>query len=262
LTLVHTEAEMRTARQIEASRINGSRSRGPVTDAGKSKSSRNSRSHGLYSKTVEPGDIPGCVIEAIARFRAGLEAEYGQGHSAPDVLVENSVRAYGLFWRIVALEKTVMCDEIARQRLAHPGKSDLDLQSFAFRRLSDETGVLQLIGRLEGRFSRLYQRAIDRLHSRGPLEIAMECEFAETNPAHIPEKSKNAETNPGTPAEKTKNAETNPSQSPGKRQHCLHPAHASTGSLYGPQPRGALAEHLSTRRKVPWVRYLVASKGK
>jgi hypothetical protein len=100
---------MRTARQIEASRLNGARSRGPVTDAGKRKSSRNSRSHGLYARTVEPGDIPECVTEAITSFRAGLEAEYPPdttASSAANDLIDSVVQAYGFLLQIVALETT------------------------------------------------------------------------------------------------------------------------------------------------------------
>jgi hypothetical protein len=50
---MHNVARMRTQRQIEASRINGAKSRGPVTDAGKQKSSRNSRRHCLYARNIE-----------------------------------------------------------------------------------------------------------------------------------------------------------------------------------------------------------------
>ncbi len=84
---------MRTARQIEASRLNGARSRGPLSAAGKQKSSRNNRRHGLYAKTVEPDDIPACVTEATANFRALLEAEYPLDNYASlvrDELLDNA----------------------------------------------------------------------------------------------------------------------------------------------------------------------------
>ncbi|MBM3740852.1 MAG: hypothetical protein FJW39_34330 [Acidobacteria bacterium] len=42
----------RTQKQIEASRANGARSRGPVTDTGKAASSRNATKHGLTSRDI------------------------------------------------------------------------------------------------------------------------------------------------------------------------------------------------------------------
>src|SRR5580698_5412731 len=41
-----------TPKQIEASRKNGARSRGPITEAGKQNSARNSTRHGLLAQTV------------------------------------------------------------------------------------------------------------------------------------------------------------------------------------------------------------------
>jgi hypothetical protein len=43
---------MRSEKQIQASRANGARSRGPITEQGKRNSSRNSTRHGLLAQTV------------------------------------------------------------------------------------------------------------------------------------------------------------------------------------------------------------------
>jgi hypothetical protein len=43
---------MRTERQIQASRANGARSRGPVTAEGKRNSSRNAVKHGWLAETI------------------------------------------------------------------------------------------------------------------------------------------------------------------------------------------------------------------
>ena len=49
---IHTMDIMATPKQIEASRINGRRSKGPVTPQGKLNSSGNNSRHGLLAQTV------------------------------------------------------------------------------------------------------------------------------------------------------------------------------------------------------------------
>jgi hypothetical protein len=65
--------------------------------------------------------------------------------------------------QLQALETAAMNAEIARQRLIHPSSAPAELTALAFRRLIDETGTLRLINRLEARYERLCDRALDRL---------------------------------------------------------------------------------------------------
>ncbi len=188
------------------------------------------------------------MTEATAAFRAILEAEYPPGNtrcSPRNDIIDSVVQSYGRLRQIVALETTVMNREIARQRLAHPEESVLTLQALAFKRLSDETGTLELIDRLETKLFSHFEIALNRLRFLDPLGFA--------SVGFDPEKSKNQETNPGTEAgtsvEKSENPETNPRRAPAKPKECAHSTHAF------PLP-GA-----TSRQPASQVRYLVASKG-
>jgi hypothetical protein len=132
---------MRTARQREASRINGARSRGPVTSIGKQKSSRNSRRHGLcakdlYAKDLYAKDIStalpsGHETAELASVRDQavndeLEALYpapNSPNSEYERLVQCGLDAHRDRMRIVFLETRIMTEEIDRQRLIHPEES-------------------------------------------------------------------------------------------------------------------------------------------
>jgi len=149
---------MRTQRQIEASRINGAKSRGPVTDAGKQKSSRNSRRHCLYAKNIED-DIQVSSPVSDPQSPAPLSAA-----SELDLLEQAALNAYRDRMRIIYLETRIMNEEIARQRLIHPAESEITLHSLAFCRLADETGTIHALYRCEGVAMRRWERALERIN--------------------------------------------------------------------------------------------------
>ena len=67
---------MRSEKQIQASKTNGARSRGPITEQGKRNSSRNSARHGLLSQTVVLND------ESAARFQQLLKGPHARAPAA------------------------------------------------------------------------------------------------------------------------------------------------------------------------------------
>jgi hypothetical protein len=202
---MHNRAEMRTQRQIEASRINGAKSRGPVTHAGRLKSSRNSRRHCLYAR-----DIPACSTPApIPEPEAAPLAT----QSPSDFLTQAALSAYEGLKRIWDLETRILNEEAARQRLIHPSETETTILAFAYGRLADETGTMHALYRFEGVALRRWHRALDRIdrwNSRQPAAFFTaqieKNEIRETNPTRSPEtafdeseKSKNCGTNPSRP---------------------------------------------------------------
>ena len=106
---------MRSLKQIEASRVNGAKSKGPVTAAGKQRSSQNSIRHGLASKVVllanESREEYDRVLNAyIARYRPADEPERD--------LVGDIVAARWRLNRTLALEAASFDHEMDRQSAA------------------------------------------------------------------------------------------------------------------------------------------------
>lgn len=94
----------RSPAQIQASRANGARSRGPVTGAGRARSSRNAFRHGLCSPAIlAPGEDPA----EFAALRAALEAEHAPRTPSEALLVERLSIAFWKLARADRLEATL-----------------------------------------------------------------------------------------------------------------------------------------------------------
>src|SRR5580700_663711 len=103
---------MRTEKQIQASRANGARSRGPVTPQGKRNSAHNSTRHGLLAGTV--------VLEEEAEDRfVALLAEYMDDHqprNATEIsLIETMAVARWRQLRVWGAQKTALDRDMALQ---------------------------------------------------------------------------------------------------------------------------------------------------
>lgn len=148
---------MRTPKQIETSRRNGAKSRGPVTPEGKRRASLNARRHGLLAATV--------VLEAEDKplFRSLLRdftAQFQPATPTENALVETMAVARWRQLRAWSLEKAGLDYQIATQE---EPVNNTTRAALAFRNLSDNSRSLELLNRYENRYNSQFLRALNSL---------------------------------------------------------------------------------------------------
>jgi hypothetical protein len=152
-------------RRAAAARANGAKSRGPVTAIGKANSSRNSHRHGLRSQTLLADPESAGQLTALI---ASLEREFQPQSEIERTLIGTMALSR---WRqtcVRKLETSEIDREVRRLKSLTPGglhreEDPLTLIALAFRALSGDGGSLDLIGRLDSRCARQYDRALGRL---------------------------------------------------------------------------------------------------
>jgi hypothetical protein len=146
----------------ETARANGAKSRGPTTDEGKEKSSRNSLKHGL---TAGNGNIL-LDCEDRAQFdevQSKLLGIHEPATPAEKDVVEEMVAARWRTRRMWTIETNLLNVEIL---IHNPSVSEGDPGihlAMAFRTLSDDSRSLALASRYEARLQRVYDRAYKTL---------------------------------------------------------------------------------------------------
>ncbi|HEY3827383.1 MAG TPA: hypothetical protein VGL82_22680 [Bryobacteraceae bacterium] len=151
---------MSTERQKQASRANGSKSRGPSTPEGKRASSHNAEKHGLLSGTIV---LEGESTDRFLDLVADLHEEFQPQTPFEESLIENMAAARWRQMRIWGMEKAGMDHETRRQAAmsdsSASGEDNATRAALAFRALSDESRSLELIHRYDTRYERQYYRA-------------------------------------------------------------------------------------------------------
>ena len=130
--------------QSEASRMNGARSTGPVSEAGKARSALNAVRHGLSGRTffLLPDEDP----QEFAAHEAGLLAEWRPRDAAEREAVSTLVRA---LWREIRgdrLEAQVLADLFAVGKIEGQAQREV-ARAAAFRQLSTVLRYQARIGR-------------------------------------------------------------------------------------------------------------------
>jgi hypothetical protein len=145
----------------ETARINGAKSRGPTTEAGKEISSRNSLKHGFTSRktlilqTESPDEYQDFLAEHIAIHQPATLPE--------SELVDQMAIARWRIRRFVGAETVLIDSEMVRNhdkvdKEFGPTDSQVHL-AMAIRSLADESRCLSLMSRYESRLQRVHDKA-------------------------------------------------------------------------------------------------------
>lgn len=143
----------RTEKQKQASRLNGSKSRGPVTVLGKDRIRTNALKHGLTANATvlaneDPHHFQLLLISLLEEFRPASDAEF--------LCVEEMAMAKWRMRRIVSLETAAQNEGLTGE---HPAKSTV--QSFIGAQQAGQ--LMTNLRQHESTYSRLYQRAFRHL---------------------------------------------------------------------------------------------------
>ena len=158
---------MSSLRRIQASRVNGARSRGPITPEGKARAAANAvLRHGLLAKCVvlenESGQcFDDLVVQHTERFAPADGVEFG--------MIEEMAAAYWRMRRAWAIENRLMEKAIRNQ----PPGDEAERIAGAFSELA-ASPELNLLHRYEARLHRIYQRALLNLAVLGECELPSE----------------------------------------------------------------------------------------
>ena len=144
---------MSSLERANAARTNGSRSRGPVTAAGKTRSSQNSTRHGLLAKCVvlkneSRKGFDSLLAQFVARLGPADGVELG--------LIEEMLSAFWRQRRAWAMETRIMDTAISREPA---DRDELTRLADAFTAVAVHP-QLELMHRYETRLHRIFQRAL------------------------------------------------------------------------------------------------------
>ncbi|MBK5291608.1 MAG: hypothetical protein JJE04_08040 [Acidobacteriia bacterium] len=194
-------SEKRTPRpasdkKAAAARANGAKSQGPLSAAGKARSSQNAIRHGCYATALllcneKPADWEELLLDFIARFQPNGKVELG--------LVEEMAAAHWRIRRYWFAESATIDLEMLRQQpdlerefvnISEPGRLSCAITHFT----SEPQRTLEFYHRLESRLRRHYSRALSDLLKIQQLR-------PQPQPTALPPDpiTKNDETNPPAP---------------------------------------------------------------
>jgi len=155
---------MSTDRKSESARINGAKSKGPVTPAGKAKSSRNALSHGLTANYAVVGE------ESQADFHVLLHA-YVDRYQPSDAVETELVHTLAITrWRlrrVATLETCLFENDLALRGdeidESFESLDEANRVAYVFQKQAEEGKALSLLIRYEAALNRVYDRTLKQL---------------------------------------------------------------------------------------------------
>jgi hypothetical protein len=183
---------MSSSLRIDASRANGSKSRGPTTVAGRlaslansakstgpstpegqSRSSQNAIRHGILAESIV---LDSESADRFSDVLTTLQEELLPVTSIESRYVETMALAEWRRLRLLCLEKEQLTIETRRQEAADLSNlsneaegntevSPIRYTALAFRAMNDESRAQELLNRYESRYDRQYQRAMNGLRA-------------------------------------------------------------------------------------------------
>ena len=155
----------RTPAQIEASRNNGAKSKGPTSAAGKARSSQNAIDHGLAATKyiVLSNENPRCFDEFLGEYAA----TWRPADPVERDLVRQMAHAQFTLERLWLMESAALDLEMERMdaelKRAYTKIDPPTVQTLAFSALAKDGPTLPLLNRYQARLERTYHRALHTL---------------------------------------------------------------------------------------------------
>jgi hypothetical protein len=159
-------ARQPSEQQQAASRTNGAKSTGPVSVAGRARSSRNSLRHGLRSETVVlPHEDRGAFDSLRDSYMESLQPADQPQHD----LVETMAAARWRLNRLLGIESTIfekemlLSSNIKAMAKEFTEMSEVEKLAWVFDRMANQGKSLGTLLRYEARINRTYEQAFKQL---------------------------------------------------------------------------------------------------
>ncbi len=147
----HRRALMTSNLKSETARINGAKSKGPITPDGKARSSTNARRHGLASAPIL---LPGESKEDFQQLLADYMDQFHPRTPVETDLVETMAISRWRLRRLLTFEASLFDEEMQER-----DKS----AAWVFQKFADHSSTLTVLLRYEGHLNRSFDKALKQL---------------------------------------------------------------------------------------------------